>query len=444
MGLTGSTNLQPRRVVITGIGVISPFGNTPEQLWEGLTGGQSAVRDLTSLPTTALPTRFGAEVLSFSGHIDDFGPLEGEKKKSIRKTLKVMCREALMGVAAGQRAIADAGLAEGKFDPERAGAIFGADYMITAPDDFSSGIQKCRGEDGKFQFTRWAEEGIPQLSPLWLLKYLPNMPAAHIGIYNDMRGPNNSITIREASANLAIGEAGQMIARGGADIIVTGATGTRVHPMKIVHSVTQEEVAGNGAAPASASRPFDLHRSGMVLGEGAGALVLEELSHAQARGAKIFGEFISTGSSSVASAHLVANRKQALINAMRAALRSAGMSPSEIGHIHAHGLASRSCDIEEAAAIHEVFGSAATTVPVTTAKGHFGNLGAGSGAVELIASLLAMQSGTLFPVLNYQSPDPECRLNIVKSAGVPAGKSVLNLSVTPQGQASVVICRAAE
>ncbi len=123
---------------------------------------------------------------------------------------------------------------------------------------------------GDFDFSRWAAEGMPQVTPLWLLKYLPNMPASHVAIYNDLRGPNNSVTLREASANAAVGEAFRTIVRGSADVMVAGATGTRVHPMKMVHSVTQEEVAADGVEPARASRPFDLNRSGMVLGEGAG------------------------------------------------------------------------------------------------------------------------------------------------------------------------------
>jgi 3-oxoacyl-[acyl-carrier-protein] synthase II len=307
------------------------------------------------------------------------------------------------------------------------------------PEDFTSGIQRCIGPDGKFDFNRWALEGMPQLTPLWLLKYLPNMPASHVAIYNDMRGPNNSITLREASSNLSVGEACRTIQRGHADLMVAGATGTRVHPMKMVHVVSQEEVAGNGAEPTRASRPFDLHRTGMVVGEGAGAVVLEELAAAVARGAKIYGEVIGTSSSSVADRHRVAHRRQALVNAMKGALRDADVSPKDVGHIHAHGLSTRSSDVEEASAIQEIFGD--VPVPVTAAKSYFGNLGAGSGLVELIASLLAMEHGELFPVQNYETPDPQCRLKIVTTKGTSPGKMFLNINVTPQGQAAAVLVR---
>ncbi len=349
-----------------------------------------------------------------------------------------------MGVAAAQRALASAGWAAGGFDPERSGVVFGSDYMLTLPEDFTAGILRCRGPEGKFDFGRWPTEGMPQLTPLWLLKYLPNMPASHLAIYNDMRGPNNSLTLREASSNLAIGEAFRTIARGHADLMVAGATGTRVHPMKLVHTLTQEQVAGNGADPAGASRPFDLGRTGMVLGEGAASIVIEELGLAQARGAKIYGEIVGSASSNVSDRQGVAQRGQALANAMRAALRDAGATPDDVGHIHAHGLSTRTADVEEAWAINQVFSERARPVPVAAAKSYFGNLGAASGLVELAASLMSLEHGRLFPVLNYSTPDPECALNVVRTSDVLPGRSVLNVNFTPQGQASAVLVRAFE
>ncbi|MEX2559854.1 MAG: beta-ketoacyl-[acyl-carrier-protein] synthase family protein, partial [Pirellulales bacterium] len=396
-----------RRVVVTGLGVVSPLGNTKEALWDALLAGQSGVR-LSELPPGTLPARFAAEARQFTGGIEDFGPLQGDQKKSIRKGLKVMCRESQMGVAAAQLALHDAGLAAGKFDPERAGVVYGSDYMLTIPTEFSAPILECLQPAGQFDFSRWAPHGIGKMNPLWLLKYLPNMPASHIAIYNDMRGPNNSITHREAAANLAVGEAFRVIVRGHADLMVAGATGTRVHPMKALHALLCEQLAADGEVPARAARPFDLHRTGMVLGEGAGAVVLEELQSARARGAVIHAELVGAASSSVADRNLVPHRDVALANAMRGALREAGLSPREVGHLHAHGLGTRVSDAEESRAIREVFGSHADHLPVTAAKSYFGNLGAGSGIIELIASTLALSRGRLFPILNYETPDPDC------------------------------------
>jgi 3-oxoacyl-[acyl-carrier-protein] synthase II len=430
-----------RRAVITGIGQLSPLGNTKEALWDALIAGRSGVQRLTSIPTDSFPMSFAAEASYFTGEADDFGPLEKEQKKAIRKALKVMCREIQMGVAAAQLAIHDGGLKPGNYSPERSGCVYGADYMLTLPDEFSLGIEKCRDADGRFVYGRWASDGMPQLSPLWLLKYLPNMPASHVAIFNDLRGPNNSITLREAASNLAVGEAFRTITRGHAEVMIAGATGTRVHPMKAVHAVQTEQLAMNGLEPARASRPFDLNRKGMVLGEGAAAIVIEELEHAKARGATIYGEIVGHASSQVTDRNFVAHRERAFANVIRMTLADAGATIDDVGHIHAHGLSTQSCDAEEAAAIREVFGSRADTLPVAAAKSYFGNLGAGSGLVELIASVLAMRQGKLFPILNYETPDPACPIAAAKE-GMSPGRSVLNLSVTPQGQASAVMVRA--
>ena len=429
-----------RRVVITGLGVICPLGNTTEALWEALAARRSGV---TAVPEgqQTLARAFAGQASHFTGSIEDFGPLEAEAKKAIRKGLKVMCRESQMGVAAAQRALADASFTAGAHDPERCGVVYGSDYMLTAPDEFIEPIRACAPEDRRFEFIRWASTGMGRLSPLWLLKYLPNMPASHIAIYNDLRGPNNSLTHREAAANLAVGEAFRVIQRGHADMMVAGATGTRVHPMKALHAVLQEEIAPNDNEPARASRPFDLQRTGMVLGEGAGAIVLEELNAARARGARIYAEIVGAGSSSVVDRQRVARRDQAMCNALRAALRDAQSRVTEVGHINSHGLGTRSGDAQEAAAIGEVFGELAAKVPVTAVKSYFGNLGAGSGMVELAASTLALGHNQLFPILNFETPDPESPVAAVTNGSVAPGDSFLNVNVTPQGQAACVMVR---
>ncbi len=430
-----------RRVVITGMGFVSPLGSSQEELWDALIQGRSGVEPIRCIPAESLPVKFAAEADQFQGHINDFGPLDKDRKRAIRKGLKLMCRECQMGVASAQLALTDARLSPEEIDPERTGVTFGTDYMLTVPEEFSGGVTECLDSGQQFDFTRWGQEGLPKMSPLWLLKYLPNMPASHIAIYNDLHGPNNSLTMREAAANAVVTEAFQIIVRGSADAMLAGTTGTRLHPMKIVHAVQQEELADPQADPAQASRPFDRDRTGMVLGEGAGTLLLEELSSAQDRGATIYGEVVGGGSSSALDRRLVARLGDAMANALRATLTSADATVDQVGHLHAHGLGTRNADIEEARAIEEVFGSRAEPLPVVAAKSHFGHLGAGSGLIELVSSLLALGHGRLFPVLNYETPDPKCPIAAVTNGETLPGDSFVSLSVTPQGQASAVMIR---
>ena len=431
-----------RRVVITGVGLISPLGHTATDLWQSLSTGKSGVNVIDSIPTDHFPTDIGGQCSQFTGKADDFGELDKQLKRQIKKTLRLMCRDIKLGVAAAQLAIADAGLVQGNYEPARTGTVFGSDYIITSPEDYASGITNCTDEGGKFNFEDWAEEGLPAVEPLWLLKYLPNMPASHVAIFNDLQGPSNSITVREASANLAVAEATTIIQRGSADRMIAGATGSRIHPLRTVHLVLQEQLADRnseaaGGDPAKASRPFDAGRNGMVLGEGAAVLILEELSVAQERGAKILGEIAGYGSSAVADTTGAADYQTAFKNVMLGALETSGMQASDIGHVHAHGLSSPRVDREEAAAIKEVLGDC----PVTAAKSYMGNLGCGSGMVEIISSLMAMENDSLFPIMNCENLDADCSINAVTQAGTSPGDSFVNLNITPQGQASSVVVK---
>jgi 3-oxoacyl-[acyl-carrier-protein] synthase II len=280
--------------------------------------------------------------------------------------------------------------------------------------------------------------------PLWLLKFLPNMPACHIGIAADARGPNNSVTLDEASANLVIGEALRVIARGHADVMITGATGTRVHAVKSIHAVLWDKLAVAEDDPATACRPFDRSRTGQVIGEGAGVLILEDATHARNRGARVYGQILGAGSSCVASTTGKADTRRALVLAMQGALRDAGLSPRDIGHINAHGLATTDSDILEAQAIHEVFGELGSKVPVTALKSYLGNAAAGCGSLELTASLIALQHGVVPATLNYKNADPECALNVVAGEPLATGnKTFLKINVTRVGQASAVVVKGA-
>ena len=430
-----------RRVVVTGMGLVGPLGNDKGTFWSSLVSGVSGVRALRSIPTESLPVKAGGEATDFTGHISEFGDLESTQKKAIRKGLKVMCREIQMGVAACQLAFQDAGVVLDAIDRERTGVVYGSDYIMTDPMEFESGVRACVSSDGDFVFDQWAEQGLTKVTPLWLLKYLPNMPACHVAIYNDLRGPNNSITVREASANLALAEAFCTIERGHADMIVSGATGTRIHPIKSVQVSLQEELA-QGETPEALSRPFDAARTGVVVGEGAGSLVLEELAAAEKRGATPLAEVIGFGSSTVIQKNSVADRVTATKNALQQALRSSGLTVDDVGHVNAHGLSTIQSDRDEAAAISAVFADRQEPIPVVAPKSATGNTGAGGGAMEVIASIQALGAGHLFPTQNFTTADPECPINVVTNAETPAGATAININVTAQGQASAIVVRA--
>ena len=248
--------------------------------------------------------------------------------------------------------------------------------------------------------------------------------------------------MREAAANAAIGEAHEIIRRGSAELMLVGATGTRLHPMKMGHAAGQEEVAAGDGDPAAMSRPFDRDRRGVVLGEGAGAIVLEELSAAQARGATIYGEVLSRRHQLRGRPPLVGPARSGA--AERARSGSANCW-SERRRPWPHSRPrSEHADLRRGRVAGDSSGlrrPPRQPVPVVAAKGHFGNLGAGGGMVELIASLLALQHGRLFPVLNYATPDAECPSAAVRNGDVPPGNSFVNLNVTPQGQAAAVLVR---
>ncbi len=428
-------NASSRRVVITGVGVVSPLGNDPDRLLQQLREGVSGIRPLRRVPQGVLPIDSGGEAIDFSGHISEYGPLEKKLQRTIRKGSKVMCREIEMGVAVAQLALSDADLNPQQRDRDRTGVVYGCDYIMSLPEEFAEGIGKCLDEQGQFVFGRWGQEGRPQVNPLWLLKYLPNMPASHIAIYNDLRGPNNSITLREASAGAALSEAYSTIHRGHADVLVVGATGSRIHPLRTTHAAMQEELAANREDPATISRPFDVSRDGSTVSEGAAAMICETLEHAEARGAKILGELVGCGSSAVGPLAGDNYLKTAFVNVLRRAL--GGTDPKSVGHLHAHGLATQQCDRMEAEAIAEVFGPPQQQPPVTTAKGHIGNLGAGGGMVEAVASLKAL-GGNLFNIRNCDSLDPACPINACVEGETPAGESFISANISPQGQASAV------
>lgn len=432
-----------RHVVITGIGIVSPIGIGFDQFWNSLSAGTSGIAPIEMLSYTAVPKHIAGEVRNFNAS-------KYAKTKEQKKSIKVMCREIQLGVASASLALDHSGLvledtdgAKRTIEPERLGVDFGANLMLSPPEDLGDACFACIDEtDGQFHYERWGDKGMGKMFPLWLLKYLPNMPACHIGIAADARGPNNSITLDEASGNLVLGEALRVIARGHADVMIAGSTGTRVHAIKTMHACLWDKLADATDNPATACRPFDRNRTGQVLGEGACTLIMEDADHAAQRGAKVIGKVLGAGSACVLSRDGKADLRRALVLAIKSALKDAKLEPQDIGHINAHGVSTRDGDLLEAQAIHEVFGDYGSKVPVTALKSYLGNSGSGCGTLELAGSFAALQHGVVPPTLNHTTPDPEIALNIVSGKPLPVtNKTFLKLSVTRMGQASALVAR---
>jgi 3-oxoacyl-[acyl-carrier-protein] synthase II len=417
-------------IVITGIGVVSPIGIGTEAYWTSLCEGRSGIRRFPFFagPGGDLPVPLGGEVANF----------DPKRYVRPRKSLKVMSRDIQLAFAAADLAFADSSLDHQALDPDRYGIVFGADLMTCELPEMLDTYLACT-QDGQFDFGRWGEAAMSKLYPLWMLKYLPNMPACHIGIAQDARGPNNTITMADVSSLLAIAEAVRVLERGQADVMLAGGTGCQIHPAVW----TRARVAAfsrHGGNPQAASRPFDALRDGWVNGEGSAALVLEPRRHAEARGAKILARILGCAAAFEPVGKGQRLEGRAIRQAIEGALRDAELKPGDIGHVNAHGLSTPHDDRIEARAICDTLGD----VPVTAPKSFFGNARAGAGAIEIVASILALLHGLVPPTLNYEQPDPQCPVNIVHSYPVKARQPsalVLNHSSFGQAAAAVLSCR---
>jgi 3-oxoacyl-[acyl-carrier-protein] synthase II len=433
-----------RRVVITGLGLVSPLGAGPDAFWSALAEGRGGVHRLHAFPVEGLPNDVG-------GEIDDFDPKTWPKqfalpdpahRKALTKSMKYMARDIQLAVAAAEQAFMDAGLVGAKVDPTRIGVDLGAGLISSELDELAPAINHAFESKPAFDYKSYGREGIPMIPPTWLLKYLPNMLACHISILLDCQGPSNTITEAEAASNLAIGEASRIIARGRADVMITGGADSKIHPLSLVRMSLLDQMSHWQGEPSQACRPFDLRRDGWVPGEGAGILILEEREHALQRGATIHGEILGFGSGcdAMPGGGLDPEGSGTEI-ALRAALRDAGITPAEVGHVNAHGAATRVSDLAEARALHRVFGRGGA-VAVTALKGFLGNLVSGSGAVELIASLLGVNRGLIPPTLNCDDLDPECDLDVVRGAPRASSNPIfVNTNLTRHGQVAAVVVK---
>ncbi|MHC4907928.1 MAG: beta-ketoacyl-[acyl-carrier-protein] synthase family protein [Planctomycetota bacterium] len=378
--------MRTRRVVVTGTGAATSLGLTGKELWDGLLEGRSGIKKIQAFDPVGFPCELAGEVPDYK--IRNYVP------KSHRKATKLMSRDIEISVIAADDAVKNSGLVTKAIDPENS--------TITAT---RTAISFGAG-DGEFDIQKWGTDGLQSLTPLWLLKYLPNMLPCHIGIIHDIQGPSNTITCGEVAGHIAIAEAAEMIARNDADIALGGGGEAKVNPVVMIRQCLHNRTAtDSNDSPEKACRPFDANADGSVFGEAAGVVVMEELEFAKARKAAIAAEIVGSASSNSLNtdfAHLEEDGEGLQI-AIRKALEEANIQPDQIDLVVPTGTGIVADDKAEAAALKAVFGSSLSSIHVWPIKGMVSHTGAAAGAIDVIAAIGAIMHQKIGPVKNVES-----------------------------------------
>jgi 3-oxoacyl-[acyl-carrier-protein] synthase II len=390
-----------RRVVITGLGAVTPLGNSVPEFWSNVVAGRSGVGEITLFDASFLPTRFAAEVR-------DFDPAARIGKKDARK----MDRFSQLAFVAAQEAFADSGLKVTDENRNDIGAIMGSGIggIITI----------------ETQHKVLLEQGVDRLTPFFIPMLIGNIAPGLISMSLGVRGPTQTAVSACASSNNAIGDAYRTVQLGEAEAMVCGGSEAPISPLAVAGFCAMRALSTRNDTPATASRPFDKDRDGFVVAEGAGAMVIEELEHARGRGAKIYAEIAGYGKSSDAH-HMVQPDPQArgVTLAMERALRDAEIEAGEVDYINAHATSTDLGDLAETQAIHRVFGERAKTMPVSANKSMFGHALGAAGALEGICAALTIHDGIIPPTINYSHVDPECDLDCVPNVSRKAEVNVV-------------------
>ncbi len=392
-----------RRVVITGIGLVTPLGLTTTQTWEGILQGRSGIGQITRFDTSRFNT-------TIAGEVKDFDPTKFIEKKEIKK----MDRFIQFTIAAADEALADSKLEITPDNADRIGVVIGSGM---------GGLETiCDNQ------TICNESGPRRVSPFFVPGSVINLAPGQISIRSGAQGPNFSLASACATGTHTIGEAYHIIKRGDADAIISGGSEATITPVAIAGFNNMKTLSTRNDAPEKASRPFDANRDGFVMGEGSGILIIEELNHAQARGAKIYAEIIGFGMNSDAY-HIAAPAPDGsgAAKCMQMALNSANIKPDALNYVNAHGTSTHANDSMETAAIKQVFGAHASKLMVSSTKSMTGHLLGAAGAIETAFTALALKEQIVPPTINYETPDPECDLDYVPNQ---ARKAPLNIAMT--------------
>jgi len=431
-----------RRVVITGMGVASPLGLTVAEYWQGLLDGRCGIARIKAFDAGAFPCQLAGEVPEYA--LRDYVP------KSYRKATKLMSRDIELSIIAADGAFKTAcaitKVADGPtptFDPTRLAISFGAGLISCDLNELAGCVSKAV-TDGKFDLRKWGETGMQNLTPLWLLKYLPNMLPCHVGIIHDIQAPSNTITCGEVSSHIAVGEAVEMIGRNDADAAIGGGAEAKVNPIVMLRQcLLNRSTTQHNDDPAAACRPFDAGASGSVFGEAGGAILFEEVEFARRRNAPILAEFAGSASGNSLNPHpehLEADG-MGLAIAIQNALAEANLRPEQIDLVIPTGTGIPQDDKAEAAALARVFGAAMDRISVWAIKGMTSHTGAAAGALDIIAAVKAIEQGKIGPSGNFQQAASGCRLNISRTAVEKKIRNVLCCGYSFGGQTAAVIVK---
>ena len=419
--------MQRRRVVLTGLGPATAFGIGIDPLWQALVEGRSGLGLIRAFDASGFRAASGAQIPD-SFDVKDF------VLKSYRKGTKVMARDIEIAVAAAVTAVKDAGLTTRGTDaeavatiaPSRFGCHIGAGLIAADLDELTAALWTAKNAANEFDAGNWGQQGMQELTPLWLLKYLPNMLACHVTIIHDCQGPSNTITCNEASSGLSLAESQRVIERGAADACLSGGADSKLNPMAYLRQELAHRLAlcPPDADATTIIRPFDATSTGSLVGEGGGILVFEELEHAKARGAKIYAEVMGQGLTSDGF-HIAAPDPdgQGVTRAVKLALADAGIPLSEIVHLNAHATSTPAGDVAEANALRLALGTAADHVAVSATKSMTGHLLGGAGAIESVFLVKAIQDRLAPPTINIENLDPAVTVDVVrdKPRALPSG-----------------------
>lgn len=393
-----------QRVVVTGIGLVTPLGSEVEQVWSRLLRGESGVGYTTLFDAGNFPSRISAEVRDWD--LSDVGENPDDWKKQGRHTQ--------FAIGAAKKAVADSGLELSKIEPTRFGVYTGSGEGQQNFASFTQMMVAGLAGGGELDMVAFLRKGLEALEPTAELEQEPNMPASHLASLFGAEGPNLNCLTACAASSQAIGEATEIIRRGEADLMLAGGTHTMIHPFGVTGFNLLTALSTRNDEPTKASRPFDRLRDGFVLGEGSGMLVLESLDSAKARGARIHGEIVGFGST--ADAYRITDTHpegRGAIGCIKMALSDAQCNLDEVHYVNAHGTSTTVNDKVESLAIRRVFGEYADKLPVSSTKSMMGHLIAAAGATELIFCLLAIRDNILPPTTNYENPDPDCDLDYI-------------------------------